>query len=82
MKIHPRLKPFHKTGNCKCKHVNYPCNNFCSCGPNNSCLKPQVKFGRIHPRTPCEYCNFWEGYGMKDWEIENMRTLLEIMENR
>jgi hypothetical protein len=85
MKINHRLKPFHKVGHGACKNIESPCHNFLACGPNNSCLFQRRRYYHdisTIPAIPCEYCAFWTGDLMKDWEIENMRTLLEIMENR
>lgn len=76
---HERLKEFHKYGELICNEAisisafSYACFNYIGCGPGKySCLYQSSVI-------PCRGCLFWSGYGMKDWEIENIRTMLSIM---
>jgi len=79
IKIHPKLKPFHESGNCACFERDDDCGNWVACGPGHTCFHDKSDLIGMIPQEPCEYCGFWAGTGMKDWEIENAATILGIM---
>jgi len=76
MTIHPKLEKFHVKGNSQCKKQKGLCDNFWGCG-KETCLKVKKQ-----AKVPCEWCVVWTGEGFKDWEIENMVTMFEVMSNR
>ncbi len=81
--VHPRLEKYQAVAPYGCDVAyNIPdgqctCDKYISCGPyTSSCLYMGGS------AIPCRGCLFWSGYACKDWELNNIITMLEVMINR
>lgn len=72
--VHPKFIKYHLSAvvHPDCVEME-DCVHYMGCGPHkNSCV---WRSGVI----PCASCKIWTGYAMKDWELDNMVTMMEIM---
>lgn len=89
LEIHPLLEKYHGLATCDslCLHIEtccilskQACDNRIGCGPlRDSCLMRNLGKGSNDIYIPCPACGFWTGCGMKEWDIRNAATMLEIM---